>query len=117
MDNTVPPPVVKKPRPRPPGGSRKGIPNRATTEFKDTVRKLLEDNRKNVALWIEQIAQGAPAVLDEDGKVRFPARAPDPVQAVARLAALAEFAAPKLTRAEVTGEGGGALQVVIHKVA
>jgi hypothetical protein len=98
-------------------GRQKGTPNKVTGEFRDTVRALLEDNRHNVALWIQQIAEGAPAVYDANGKLVFPARPPDPVAAASRLAALAEFAAPKLTRTEVTGEAGGALNVIIHKVA
>jgi hypothetical protein len=98
-------------------GRPKGAANKVTREFRETVQRLLEDNADNVALWLAQIAQGSPAVLDKHGKVVFPARPPDPSAAAQRLAALAEFAAPKLTRAEVTGAAGGALTVVVHKVA
>jgi len=35
---------------------------------------------------------------------------PDPAKALDLLAKLAEFAAPKLSRAEVTGDGGGPIQ-------
>ncbi len=80
-----------------PNGRPRGVPNKSTTEFRDTVRKLLEDNASNVALWLEQVAEG-----DVDGGVK-----PDPGRALDLMAKLAEFAAPKLARTEITGEGGG----------
>ena len=80
-------------------GRPKGIPNRATTEFRDTVRKLLEDNRDNVGIWLQQVADGT------DGK-------PDPGRALDLLAKLAEYAAPKLGRVEHTGEDGGPIKTV-----
>jgi hypothetical protein len=80
------------------GGSRKGIPNKATAEFRDTVRKLLEDNAANVGLWLSQVATGN-GIGD-----------PDPAKALDLLVKLAEFAAPKLSRAEVTGKDGEPVQ-------
>lgn len=96
--------AVIKPKRKPSGaaalgpgpGRPKGVPNKVTTEFRDTVRKLLDDNRENVALWLEQVASG-------NGN---PDKA-DPGKALDLLAKLAEFAAPKLGRVEHTGEGGG----------
>lgn len=99
------------------GGSRKGIPNKATREFKETVTRLLQDNAENVAKWLDQVAHGRPAVYDKDGKLLQPAIPADPDKALQRLGHLAEFAAPKLTRAEVTGEGGGPLNVTVHRLA
>ena len=49
---------------------------------------------KNVAMWLGQVA------------------GEDPAKALDLIAKLAEFAAPKLARTEVVGDGGGAL---IHK--
>jgi len=77
-------------------GRPKGVPNKVTTEFRETVRKLLEDNSANVGLWLEQVASGG---ADPDKA--------DPGKALDLLAKLAEFAAPKLGRIEHTGEGGG----------
>jgi hypothetical protein len=108
-DSTVPPSAKR----RPPGGSRKGIPNKATATFRETVSRLLEDNAENVALWLRQVAEGQKGRTV--GGKRVPGRAPDPAGALMRLAYLAEFASPKLSRAEVTGEGGGPVTVVIHK--
>ena len=65
---------------RPPNagkGREKGVPNRATTEFRDTVRQLLEDNRENVSIWLKRVA------------------AKNPGKALDVLGNLAEFAAPK----------------------
>lgn len=72
------------------GGSRKGIPNKATTEFRQTVRRLLEDNTDNIGRWLTLVAEG-------DGT---DALKPDPGKALDLLAKLAEFAAPKLSRTE-----------------
>jgi len=74
-------------------GRPKGVPNRATTEFRDTVRNLLEGNSDNVAIWLQSVADGDPT---HDRK-------PDPYKALDLLAKLAEYAAPKLARTEVTG--------------
>ena len=65
------------------GGRKKGAANRVTREFRETVRQLLEDNADNVAVWLAQVA------------------AKDPDKALDKLVRLAEFAAPKLSRAEV----------------
>lgn len=68
-------------------GRPKGVPNKATTEFRETVQKLLDDNRENVSLWLSRVASE------------------DPAKALDLLAKLAEFAAPKLSRAVITGDG------------
>lgn len=80
------------------GGKREGagrpvgVPNKATQEFRETIRKLLENNSQNVELWLTQVAVG-----DDNNK-------PDPKGALDMLAKLAEFAAPKLARTEVVGD-------------
>jgi hypothetical protein len=79
-------------RAQPKGGSRKGIPNKATQEFRETVRRVLDDNRENVGVWLTQVAEGYG-----DAK-------PAPDKALDLLAKLAEFAAPKLARTEHTGD-------------
>lgn len=75
------------------GGRAPGSANRVTVEFRETVRKLLEDNAENVSLWLAQVA------------------ATDPDKALDKLARLAEFAAPKLGRVEHTGLDGGPIKV------
>jgi hypothetical protein len=87
-------------------GRPKGSPNKVTREFRETVRKLLEDNAENVGRWLTLVAEGDGS---EHGK-------PDPGKALDLVAKLAEFAAPKLGRVEHTGENGGPLQVVVKKL-
>lgn len=83
------------------GGRVAGTPNKATTEFRQTVTQLLEKNAQNVQIWLSQVAEG-----HGDAK-------PDPGRALDLMAKLAEFAAPKLGRVEHTGEGGGPLVVEV----
>lgn len=68
------------------GGRKKGATNRVTREFRETVRQLLEDNADNVAVWLRQVAEK------------------DPDKALDKLVRLAEFAAPKLSRSEVSAQ-------------
>lgn len=92
--------TVEPTRKRPKTGGRvAGTPNKATQEFRETIRKLLDDNRENVGRWLALVAEG-------DG-TDSPAGRPDPAKALDLLTKLAEFAAPKLNRTEHTGEGGG----------
>ena len=82
-------------------GRPKGVPNRATTEFRDTIKALLDGNKDNVSIWLQSVADG-----DEEHD-----RKPDPYRALDLLAKLAEYAAPKLSRTEVTGQDGGPVEV------
>lgn len=86
------------------GGRQAGTPNKVTREFRETVRNLLEGNADNIAVWLAQVAEG-------HGDVR-----PAPDKALDLLAKLAEFAAPKLSRTEVTGEDGGPVKTVTEFV-
>lgn len=76
------------------GGSRKGVPNKVNAEFRETVRRLLEDNAENFQRWLTTVAEGDGT---DNGK-------PDPGKALDLIAKLAEFAAPKLGRIEHAGE-------------
>lgn len=82
------------------GGRQKGGENKTTIEFRETVRRVLEDNSENVGRWLMTVAEG-------DGTDGCK---PDPAKALDLLAKLAEFAAPKLNRTEHVGDGGGAIQ-------
>lgn len=89
------------------GGRRPGSPNKATKEFRDTVTRLLSDNAENVAIWLAQVAEGVPEILDASGNVAVKGVPAAPEKALDLLAKLAEYAAPKLNRTEHTGSDGG----------
>ncbi len=97
------------------GGRKPGTPNKATQEFRVTIQRLLDSNAENIAIWLAQVAEGIPATYDRKGNCISPGRPADPVAALARLGALADFAAPKLSRQEQVGDGGGPLTVIIRK--
>jgi len=75
------------------GGRTKGTPNKVTQDFRETVRRLLEDNSDNFSVWLASVAQD------------------DPGKALDLIAKLAEFAAPKLARTEVVGNAGGPIVI------
>lgn len=83
-------------------GRPKGVPNKVTKEFRETVQRLLEDNADNVGRWLMAVAEGDGT---ETGKA-------DPAKALDLLAKLAEYAAPKLARTEHVGDGGGPVRVI-----
>lgn len=67
-------------------GRKKGTPNKSTQTFRETVTKLLEDNSKNVGVWLGRVAEH------------------DPGKALDLMAKLAEYAAPKLSKVEVSAD-------------
>lgn len=80
------------------------------------VNELLAANEANFAKWVQQVADGVPPVVNGEGKVIQPGRPANPGEAARLIAMFAEYAAPKLSRSEVTGDAGGPLSVVIHKL-
>jgi hypothetical protein len=85
------------------GGRRPGVKNIVSREFKETVQLLLDTNAENVSKWLEMVAKGHD---------KSP---PDPGKALDLLSKLAEYAAPKLARTEITGKDGGPVQVTSTK--
>lgn len=85
-------------------GRPKGSPNKVTAEFRETIQKLLDDNRGNVGRWLTLVAEGDGS---ESGK-------PDPGRALDLLAKLAEFAAPKLNRTEFVGDSEQPVEMVFR---
>ena len=67
-------------------GRPKGVPNKISTTFRETVTQLLADNSANVGVWLARVSED------------------DPAKALDLLAKLAEYAAPKLSKVEQTSE-------------
>ncbi len=88
--------LTNRGRGRPPGSV-----NKATKTFRETVSRLLEDNAENVSKWLYEVAEGN---AEKELKA-------DPKGALTLLAQMAEYATPKLNRTEMTGDGGGPVEV------
>ena len=72
------------------GGRTKGAPNKVSTEFRETVRQLLEQNSENIFRWLSLVAEG-------DGSDGCK---PNPGKALDIITNLAEYVAPKQSRVE-----------------
>ncbi len=79
-------------------GRPKGSPNRATTNAREAISALVDNNAHRMEAWLDQIAE-------EQG----------PLAAWRCLADVIEYHIPKLARTELTGPNGSELNVTVHK--
>ena len=70
------------------GGSRKGIPNKATRDIRAVFRAFVEHNAERVQQLFDQVAEK------------------DPAKALDLLAKMSEFVVPRLSRSTVDGDLG-----------
>jgi vacuolar-type H+-ATPase subunit E/Vma4 len=73
-------------KPQPPGGSRKGIPNRSTANAREAIARFVDGNVERLQEWLDEIAER------------------DPLLAFKCFSDLVEYHVPKLSRAEVTAD-------------
>lgn len=90
---------AKKPQPK--GGSRKGVPNKATQGAREAIALFVDGNAHRLTGWLDQVAKGT-----HNGK-------PDPAKAFDMFQSVVEYHIPKLARTEVTGKGGGPVVVAL----
>lgn len=86
-------PVPKK-RPQPKGGSRAGIPNRATSAAREAIARFVDGNVGRLQGWLDEIAE-------KDG----------PLVAFQCVERVLEYHVPKLQRSELTGADGKDLTI------
>jgi hypothetical protein len=84
-------------------GRVKGVPNKSTSTVREAIANLLERNGENMDQWLQMVAYG-----DESLKVKA-----QPDRALEIMAKLSEYHIPKLARTEVTGDGGGPLNIKV----
>lgn len=82
----------EKPVPKSPGRP-KGVPNKATTNAREAIARLVDGNAERMQEWLDQIHE-------QDG----------PKAAWACMMDVIEYHVPKLARTEHVGEGGGAVR-------
>lgn len=75
------------------GGSRKGVPNRATADVRAAIAMVASETAPKLSAWLAEIE--------------------DPAKRLDVFIKLIEYHIPKLSRAELTGQDGGPLQVNI----
>jgi len=90
-DGKLPEPAVKRKgtHRQPPGGSRKGKPNKVTAKAREVIQEVLDGTAPRVQAWLDAVAKD------------------DPKGALSAFTALLEFGVPKLARTELTGKDGG----------
>jgi hypothetical protein len=79
-----------------PAGRPKGTPNKINERIRETIHAALDETSTDVVKWIRRLGKD------------------DPKGALQVYAALAEFALPKLSRAEVKAETDGEVRHVIR---
>lgn len=98
MNGTKRKPGKPKGSPKSGGGSRKGIPNKATANAREAIARFVDGNSDRLQGWLDELAadekHGPKAALDA-------------------FMGLLEYHVPKLARTEHVGDGGGPVETVI----
>ena len=89
-------------------GRPKGVPNKATTEAREAVKAILDNNLPFIQAWIQSTAEGI--FDDQSGKWVVP---PNPAKACDIVQNMVEYAVPKLARTEVVGDEQKPVRMVV----
>lgn len=89
-------------------GRPKGVPNKATTEARELVKRILDNNLPNIESWILATAEGI--MDDQTGKYIVQ---PNPAKACEIVQNLVEYSVPKLARTEVVGDEKAPQRLVV----
>ena len=77
------------------GGSRKGVPNKATSAAREAIALFVDSNAQHLQSWLLQVANGDP---ENDIK-------PNPAKAFEMFQSVVEYHIPKLARTELNHSG------------
>ena len=91
------------------GGSRKGIPNKATQSAREAIAAFVDGNAHRLTGWLDEVANGILEPGENPEKYVVP---PNPARAVEMFQSVVEYHIPKLARTELTGKDGAALRIV-----
>lgn len=80
-------------------GRPKGSPNRATADVRAAIATFAEGNAHKLQEWLDSVAEGSGG------------NRPDPAKAADLYLRAIEYHIPKLARTEVTGNGGGPVEI------
>lgn len=82
-------PKSAKPKGKPRGGSRAGVPNKATADARAAIAAFVDGNAHRLTGWLDRVAEESPE------------------KAFQLFQSVVEYHVPKLARTEVTGKNGG----------
>lgn len=100
MSDTQQSAAIKRKPPAAGMGRKKGVPNKVTKSAREAFALLVERNVPKLEGWLVKIEK-------EHG----------PLVAFKCVMEVSEYHVPKLQRTELTGDGGGPLQVTVNRLA
>lgn len=84
------------------GGSRKGVPNRATADARAAIGKFVDGNAHRLQGWLDTIAEGVKGT-DKEGKEYWLVM-PRPERAYELFQSVIEYHVPKLQRTDINAK-------------
>lgn len=110
--------------PKPAGSGRApGTPNKATLDARRAIGDFVDGNAHRLEAWLNDVAQGVPMVDPDTGKQLVDSQGqprwlvvPNPQKAYELFQNVVEYHVPRLARSEVTGAGGGPVQLQAQNV-